>query len=41
MIGAFTSSVGVTEEQAMGGVGAMLTLAQEKLTSGQFDQVAK
>jgi hypothetical protein len=41
MIGALTSSLGVTEDQAMGGVGAMLTLAQEKLTSGQFDQVAK
>src|SRR5262245_1237352 len=41
MIGGLTSALGVTENQAMGGVGSMLTLAQEKLTSGQFDQVAK
>jgi Protein of unknown function VcgC/VcgE (DUF2780) len=40
LIGGLTSSLGVTENQAMGGVGSILTLAQEKLASGQFDQVA-
>jgi len=36
-----TKQLGVTDTQASGGVGSMLQLAQEKLTSGQFDQVAK
>ena len=36
-----TKQLGVTESQASGGVGSMLQLAQEKLTSGQFDSVAK
>ena len=36
-----TKSLGVTETQANGGVGAMLQLAQEKLSAGEFDQVAK
>ena len=41
LIGGLTSSLGVTENQAMGGVGSVLTLAQEKLAKGEFDQVAK
>jgi Protein of unknown function VcgC/VcgE (DUF2780) len=36
-----TKQLGVTDSQASGGVGSMLQLAQEKLTSGQFDSVAK
>jgi hypothetical protein len=41
LIGGLTSSLGVTENQAMGGVGSILTLAQEKLAKGEFDQIAK
>ena len=40
LVGGLTKSLGVTENQAMGGVGSVLTLAQEKLSSGQFNQVA-
>jgi hypothetical protein len=36
-----TKQLGVTDSQASGGVGSMLQLAQEKLTAGQFDSVAK
>jgi hypothetical protein len=36
-----TSQLGVTDTQAAGGVGGMLKLAQEKLSAGDFDQVAK
>jgi hypothetical protein len=35
-----TSSLGVTQQQAEGGVGSILTLAQEKLAKGDFDKVA-
>ena len=35
-----TSQLGVTEDQASGGIGAYLSLAQEKLGKGDFDQVA-
>lgn len=35
-----TSSLGVTADQAKGGVGSILTLAQEKLIKGDFDKVA-
>lgn len=35
-----TSSLGVTPDQAKGGVGSILTLAQEKLIKGDFDKVA-
>ncbi|HEY7378793.1 MAG TPA: DUF2780 domain-containing protein [Steroidobacteraceae bacterium] len=35
-----TSQLGVTEKQATGGVGSILTLAQEKLIKGDFDKVA-
>ena len=41
LTGLLTKQLGVTETQASGGVGSMLQLAQEKLTSGQFDSVAK
>jgi len=36
-----TQQLGVSSTQATGGVGAMLKLAQEKLSAGDFDQVAK
>src|SRR5262245_50173275 len=36
-----TSSLGVTEKQATGGVGSYLTLLQEKLAKGDFDKIAK
>lgn len=35
-----TSTLGVTADQAKGGVGSILTLAQEKLIKGDFDKVA-
>lgn len=41
LTGMLTSSLGVTADQAKGGVGSILTLAQEKLIKGDFDQVAK
>lgn len=36
-----TQQLGVTDTQAGGGVGSILKLAQEKLSAGDFDQVAK
>jgi hypothetical protein len=33
-------SLGMSKEQAEGGVGSILTLAQEKLVKGDFDKVA-
>jgi uncharacterized protein VcgC/VcgE DUF2780 len=41
LTGLLTKQLGVTDTQASGGVGSLLQLAQEKLTSGQFDSVAK
>jgi len=41
LTGLLTQQLGVTENQANGGIGAMLKLAQEKLAKGDFDQVAK
>lgn len=35
-----TSKLGITQNQAEGGVGSMLKLAQEKLVKGDFDKVA-
>ena len=35
-----TSSLGVTQDQAEGGVGSILTLAHEKLAKGDFDKIA-
>lgn len=40
MMGMLTSTLGVTQNQAEGGVGSMLKLAQEKLSKGDFDKVA-
>lgn len=34
------SQLGVTEDQAKGGIGSYLLLAQEKLAKGDFDKVA-
>ena len=34
------SALGVTQDQAEGGVGSMLTLAHEKLAAGDFDKIA-
>ncbi|HJR76285.1 MAG TPA: DUF2780 domain-containing protein [Nitrospiraceae bacterium] len=36
-----TNQLGVTENQAKGGVGSELTLAKEKLASGDFNALAK
>ena len=36
-----TKQTGVSEPQAPGGTGAMFEAAQQKLTAGDFDQVAK
>jgi hypothetical protein len=35
------SQLGVTEDQAAGGIGSILTLAQEKLIKGDFDKIAQ
>src|SRR5688572_4169465 len=40
LMGMLTQQLGVTENQAKGGVGSILTLAQEKLAKGDFDKVA-
>lgn len=40
LLGQLTKSLGVTSDQAEGGVGSMLTLAQEKLVAGDFDMIA-
>lgn len=41
LAGLLTKQLGVSEQQASGGVGSMLQLAKEKLTAGEFDSVAK
>lgn len=40
LIGKLTGSLGLTQDQAEGGVGSILTLAQEKLAKGDFDKIA-
>ena len=40
LMGMLTSTLGVTQNQAEGGVGSILKLAQEKLVKGDFDQIA-
>lgn len=40
LLKALTSQLGVTENQAKGGVGSYLLLAQEKLAKGDFDKIA-
>jgi uncharacterized protein VcgC/VcgE DUF2780 len=41
LMGMLTSKLGVSQDQAEGGVGSILKLAQEKLAKGDFDKVAK
>lgn len=41
LTGLLTKQLGVTQNQAEGGVGSMLKLAQEKLSAGDFDMVAQ
>ena len=41
LTGLITKQLGVSDSQASGGIGSMLKLAQEKLSAGDFDQVAK
>ena len=38
---ALSSTLGLSKNQAEGGLGSILTLAQEKLEKGDFDKVAK
>lgn len=40
LLGALTSQLGVSEDQARGGIGSYLTLLQEKLAKGDFDKIA-
>lgn len=40
LLGMLTSKLGVSADQAEGGVGSMLKLAQEKLAAGDFDKIA-
>jgi Protein of unknown function VcgC/VcgE (DUF2780) len=40
LVGALKSKFGITDDQAKGGIGSYLTLAQEKLAKGDFDKVA-
>ena len=41
LVGALTQKLGVTEQQATGGAGAMFGLAQSKLSPDNFRQVAR
>ena len=41
LVGTLKSTLGVTDEQAEGGLGSILTLAQEKLAKGDFDKIAQ
>ena len=40
LIGLLSSQLGVTENQAKGGIGSYLTLAKEKLAKGDFEKIA-
>jgi hypothetical protein len=40
LLGALTGQLGLSEDQARGGIGSYLTLLQEKLGKGDFDQIA-
>ena len=40
LMGTLMGSLGVSQDQAEGGVGSILTLAQEKLVKGDFDKIA-
>jgi hypothetical protein len=41
LTGVLTKKLGVTEDQASGGVGSLMTLAKEKLSGGDFKKVSK
>ena len=41
IVGALKSALGVTDNQAQGGLGSLLTLAQEHLAKGDFDKIAQ
>ena len=41
LVGALTQKLGVTEQQATGGAGALFGLAQSKLSPDHFSQVAR
>lgn len=40
VVGALKSALGVTDNQAEGGLGSILTLAREHLAAGDFDKIA-
>jgi len=40
LIGMLTSQLGISSEQACGGAGLLLKLAKDRLSSGEFSQVA-
>jgi hypothetical protein len=39
LLGALTSQLGISQDQARGGIGSYLTLLQEKLAKGDFDKI--
>ena len=41
LVAGLKSTLGVTDNQAQGGLGSILTLAQEKLAKGDFDKIAQ
>lgn len=41
IVGALKSALGVTDNQAQGGLGSILTLARERLAKGDFDKIAQ
>lgn len=41
VVGGLKSTLGVTDAQAEGGLGSILTLAQERLAKGDFDKIAQ
>lgn len=41
LVGGLKSTLGITDAQAEGGLGSILTLAQEKLAKGDFDKIAQ
>jgi len=36
-----TSTLGISDTQALGGAGALLQLAKDQLSTGEFDKIAK
>ncbi|MET0028532.1 MAG: DUF2780 domain-containing protein [Candidatus Thiodiazotropha sp.] len=40
LLGALTSQLGITSEQASGGAGALFNMAQDNLSEGEFAQIA-